>query len=348
MSSASNVPAPTIFPVIGDDEGKDAEYVDVKNKGLFIIITDGRVETYEKAGRNSIEEFKDQFNLGSSETWLIERKKLTWKGCTDEKTGKDKPFGKFIKVVSDRVSKKIKRTPEFVFCILLCTSSEHGLFELSDEKCGFCTSECTFTHACKRRRITDLVRAFQQAEGPDKKGLFAGKPKIFLIQTIDCIPDSSSLGKEDELKKMAATCVPRGSDTFVFYAHTAGKLAWIKEKGWYLMTELCFEIHKLKESAKKTSSYLEQVKCKWTKQKEGESNKDGDQPEELTSSDKVLFGRIQAVLEKGDIADGYFDNFFVNIAANMAKKGVHAPHISSTLRKNLQMAKILSSQGVLI
>ena len=229
---------------------------------------------------------------------------------------------------------------------LLAPSLEKGHFLLDKGSGGPECKKCKPSHkfkggGCYGRRVSDLVREVQQAgQG------FAGIPKIFIIQTFSgkTKPTTTGYPKGDstELEELVDEQIPRGSDTFVLYAHTEQTLEWIRENKFYLIRELCNVIEERKESFDYAA--LQNLL----------GRKDDSAPATVeTVNQSIEALGVKLKLHANDLSNGWWDNICTTVAANVAEflkeKGREETetydhmrvYMSSTLRWRLSIEDLL-------
>lgn len=287
---------------------EDKYIIKNKGKGLFIVINNSEFD-YDLLVENSIGKeaprFKDSLKLKKTEDSVIDQIKKTFKledgddnliiqtleresqEPTPKAKGQKAPlFPSLIKTVSDKM---YGNKPSFLMFIMMSAGLDYGEFLLHGSR--ECSSRGSFRprdappHSlewdCNRRRISDLVREFQQAEDEEGNGLFADVSKIFCIQTIaGMLPRGTSKSIKEAKEVVPGDFIPRGSDTFVFYAHTEQDVGWINEHGFYLITKLCDAVDELKTNVTYCNTMLQRLENLWNG-KPGSEQIVGAEPMEL-------------------------------------------------------------------
>ncbi|XP_067942393.1 uncharacterized protein [Watersipora subatra] len=268
----------------------------------------------------------------------------------------DTKFKKLIETIS-QYTDQIK--PSFLIFVLASGAKENGEFLLSsnDQKdCkNFCNKKHKFSGRCTRRRISDLVRAIQDAEGKDGL-LFTKIPKIFLIQTVSGKERSERLGKDVSLKGRIKDLdpdayTPVGSDTFVFYAHTEHRVDWVNKNGFYLLDRFCDMIESLSERTSNSDEgddMLEKLIAMCGKEKPVREKLF----ETATSALETEY-EMKLNWERESLCNAWFDNVCTTVAATITdfldqKLDTDHKHLraymSSTMRYRVSMLDILRSQ----
>ena len=318
---------PITVPFVGKDEGRHQKYDKLEDGGVLLLITPDK----EEEMKNDFKRVKDQLGLcEETGTTVIERYNFQESDCSSVLQNPTIPEQRQFNMLVNDVSKKVenRKKTEFLVCVLLMThdvvESQRelplGEFDLAvpqdNKHCLECEpGEHKYTGRCIRRKIPDLVRSFQEAQTTDGKGLFSGKPKIFLIQTIEFPADGTLSERTDKLESKHYH--PKGSDTFVFYSHSKNeekKREWLKNREWFVLDELFKELERLRE-----------------------------QPmSEQLFSNLPMSKSLKQDIEAGIAAVYLFENLFITLTYNIVhKRNKPAPYLSSTLRYKLYLNKIL-------
>lgn len=354
---------PIKVPALGSEKDRNFSYP-IENQGVFVIlkVTEPQYkyklsgstvecekrfnfpektvkESLNELYREEVDKLETTFNPNKSKYWY--EHKLFFRDCK----GKDDAFGGFLEKLFDKI-KEWTVKPGFLMFFLLAPSLEKGHFLLDKGSGGPECKKCKPSHkfkggGCYGRRVSDLVREVQQAgQG------FAGIPKIFIIQTFSgkTKPTTTAYPKGDstELEELVDEQIPRGSDTFVLYAHTEQTLEWIRENKFYLIRELC----KVIEERKEPFDYAALQNLL--------GGEDDSAPATVETVNQSIEGLgVKLKLHENDLSNGWWDNICTTVAANVAEflkeKGREETetydhmrvYMSSTLRWRLSIEDLL-------
>ena len=313
-----------------------------------------------------IDAIKDAFGLDDSSNCLI-KTKMTRKNTCPENSREKTPFYTFI--INEVAEEMHKRNlfdednrPSYLMFFLMSAGIKHGQFllEASQENCTDCKNGHKLTYRCQGRRVSDLVRAVQQATDENGQALFPNIPKIFVIQTVSGKKRSVGLSKGDKPLPKAAKIkpddfAPRGSDTFVLYAHTENTTNWVNnDGGFYLINKFCEAVEAIKQksdSADFFSKLHELLGCAGVT-----TTLDGT-IKAINDTMKREYNIKSLKLSSDSIADSWFDNMCTTVQANIScflkeeqPRGDNydhlRAHISSTLRFRISVMDILKAEGL--
>ncbi|XP_067942649.1 uncharacterized protein [Watersipora subatra] len=244
--------------------------------------------------------------------------------------------------------------PSFLLIALVSAGEKSGEFLLSptdQNRCQGrkCERSCKFTGTCQKRRISDLVRAIQEAEGPEG-GLFSGVPKVFLIQTVSgrerielLAHDHVDTGQPPH-QIDPDDYIPRGSDTFVFYVHIEETVQWVNDHGFYLLDHFCDAVGKLLEKAEDSKKLLKEII-----DTHGGQEYVGENLSKVAMSLLWKEFGVTINLNEDSLSSAWLDNICTNVAGNMKylagadKEHLHT-YMSSTMRFRVSMLDVLHSQ----